>query len=173
VKSISFFYFYQLINHAGITMSRIINLNRGLNIHLKGDAEKVLATSVEAEKYAIKPTDFPGIAPKILVKAGQVVKAGEPVFFDKKNPEVLFTAPVSGEILAVNRGERRKVLEIVLKADGKKDSVEFLKADPLKLTREEVKSQLKESGLWPFLKQRTYGTVSKPENTPFPHPFQP
>lgn len=147
-------------------MSRIINLNRGLNIHLKGDAEKVIATSVEVEKYAIKPTDFPGLAPKILVKAGQVVKAGEPVFFDKKNPEVLFTAPVSGEILAVNRGERRKVLEIVIKADGKKDSVEFIKADPLKLTREEVKSQLKESGLWPFLKQRPYGTVAKPESSP-------
>jgi len=147
-------------------MPKVINLKRGLNIRLKGDAEKVPGTSIEADKVALKPTDFPGLAPKILVKAGQEVKAGEPVFFDKYNPEILFTAPTSGEVLAINRGERRKVLEIVIKADGKNDSVEFTKADPQKLSRDEIKEQLKKSGLWPFLKQRPYGTVAKPESSP-------
>jgi len=100
------------------------------------------------------------------VKAGQEVKAGEPVFFDKYNPEILFTAPTSGEVLAINRGERRKVLEIVIKANGKNESLEFLKADPTKLSREEIKEQLKNSGLWAFLKQRPYGTAAKPASNP-------
>jgi len=147
-------------------MSKIINLKRGLNIRLKGDAKKVFGTSIEADKVALKPTDFPGLAPKILVKAGQEVKAGEPIFFDKYNPEILFTAPTSGEVLAINRGERRKVLEIVIKTDGKNNSVEFIKADPQKLSRDEIKEQLKRSGFWPFLKQRPYGTVAKPHTTP-------
>jgi Na+-transporting NADH:ubiquinone oxidoreductase subunit A len=147
-------------------MLKVINLKRGLNIRLKGDAEKVLGTSTEADKVALKPTDFPGLSPKILVKAGQEVKAGEPIFFDKYNPEILFTSPTSGEVLAINRGERRKVLEIVIKADGKNESIEFTKADPQKLTCEEIREQLKKSGLWPFLKQRPYGIVARPESNP-------
>ncbi len=147
-------------------MSKVINLKRGLNIRLKGEAWKVLETSFEAVRLALKPTDFPGLSPKILVKAGQKVKAGEPLFFDKKNPEILFTSPASGEVLAINRGERRKVLEIVIQTDGINNSVEFTKADPQKLTRTEIKEQLKKSGLWSFLKQRPYGTVAKPESTP-------
>lgn len=147
-------------------MSKVINLKRGLNIRLKGDAAKVLGTSILADKVALKPTDFPGLSPKILVRPGQEVKAGEPVFLDKYNPEILFTAPTSGEVLSVNRGERRKVLEIVIKADGKNESVEFNKVDPQKLSREEIKEQLKKSGTWAFLKQRPYGTIARPETTP-------
>lgn len=147
-------------------MSKVINLKRGLNIRLKGDAEKVLGTSIEADKFALKPTDFPGLSPKIVVKAGQGVKAGEPIFIDKYNPEILFTAPTSGEVLAINRGERRKVLEIVIKADGKHDSAEFTRADPQKLSREEIKEQLKISGMWPFLKQRPYGILAKTTDVP-------
>ena len=147
-------------------MSKVINLKRGLNIRLKGDAEKVLGTAVEAEKVALKPTDFHGISPKILVKPGQLVKAGEPVFFDKYNPEIQITAPTSGEVMEICRGERRKVLEIVIKADGKNTSAEFSKADPAKLSRDEVRQLLLKSGLWAFLKQRPYGTVAKPTGKP-------
>lgn len=147
-------------------MSKVINLKRGLNIRLKGDAEKVLGTSIDADQVALKPTDFPGLTPKILVKTGQKVKAGEPVFFDKYNPEILFTAPTSGEVLAVNRGERRKVLEIVIKTDGKNESLEFGKVDPSRLSRDEIKEQLKNNGMWAFLKQRPYGTVAKINSTP-------
>jgi len=147
-------------------MSKVINLKRGLNIRLKGDAEKVLGTSIDADTVALKPTDFPGLAPKILVKSGQEIKAGQPLFFDKNNPEILFTSPTSGEVLAINRGERRKVLEVVVKADRKNESIDFTKGDPLKLSREEIKEKLKQSGLWPFLKQRPYGTVANPHTTP-------
>ncbi|MBK5194276.1 MAG: Na(+)-translocating NADH-quinone reductase subunit A [Flavobacteriaceae bacterium] len=147
-------------------MSKVINLKRGFNIRLKGDAEKNLGTSVETDKVAIKPTDFPGLVPKLLVKAGQNVKAGEPIFFDKYNPEVFYTAPTSGQVLEINRGERRKVLEIIIKADGKNESVPFTKADPKNLSAEEIKEQLLKSGLWPFIKQRPYGTTAKPSQIP-------
>lgn len=147
-------------------MSKVINLKRGLNIRLKGDAGKVLGTAIVADKVALKPTDFPGLSPKILVRPGQEIKAGEPVFLDKYNPEILFTSPTSGEVLSINRGERRKVLEIVIKADGKNESVEFNKVDPQRLSRDEIKEQLKKSGTWAFLKQRPYGTVANPETTP-------
>lgn len=147
-------------------MSKVINLKRGLNIRLKGDAERILGTSIEADKVALKPTDFPGLVPKILVKTNQEVKAGEPIFFDKYNPEILFTSPISGQVMAINRGERRKVLEIIIKSDGKNESILFPKADPKKLSRLEITTQLISSGLWPFLKQRPYGTVAKPAQTP-------
>jgi len=147
-------------------MSKVINLKRGFNIRLKGDAEKNLGTSIDADKVALKPTDFPGLVPKLLVKAGQQVKAGEPIFFDKYNPEVFFTAPTSGQVLEVNRGERRKVLEVIIQADGKNSSVDFVKADPQKLAASEIKELLLQSGLWPFLKQRPYGTIAKPSDTP-------
>jgi len=147
-------------------MSKVIKLKRGLNIRLKGDAEKVLGIAVEGEKVGLKPTDFHGISPKILVKPGQQVKAGEPVFFDKYNPEIQITAPTSGEVMEICRGERRKVLEIVIKADGKNTSAEFSKTDPQKLSRDEVRDQLLKSGLWAFLKQRPYGTIAKPTGKP-------
>ena len=147
-------------------MSKVINLKRGLNIPIKGEAEKTLGSMIVADKVAIKPTDFPGLIPKILVKLEQEVKAGEPIFFDKYNPDIFFTAPVSGQVIAVNRGERRKVLEIIIKADGKNESVAFTAADPQRLSREEVKSTLINSGLWPNLIQRPYGTLAKPAHTP-------
>lgn len=150
----------------GNIMSKVINLKRGLNIRLKGVAEKIPGTSIAVDKYALKPSDFPGLVPKILVKVDQEVKAGEPIFFDKYNPEIFFTAPTSGQVIAINRGERRRVLEIIIKADGKHESLSFAKADPSKLTREEVKAQLISSGLWPFLKQRPYGSVAKPASVP-------
>ncbi|HEY3370749.1 MAG TPA: Na(+)-translocating NADH-quinone reductase subunit A [Prolixibacteraceae bacterium] len=147
-------------------MSKVINLKRGLDIRLKGGAEKILGTSIEVDKVALKPTDFPGLIPKILVKVDQEVKAGEPIFFDKYNPEIFFTAPTSGQVVAINRGERRKVLEIIIKADGKNESITFTKANPQSLSGDEIKTQLINSGLWPFLVQRPYGTLAKPGQRP-------
>lgn len=95
-------------------MSEVIKLRKGLDIKLKGKAEKVLKAAPVPEAYALKPTDFPGLMAKLNIKPGQDIKAGEPVFFDKYNPEVLFTAPVGGKVVSVNRGERRKILEVVI-----------------------------------------------------------
>lgn len=147
-------------------MSKHFKMKRGFNIRLKGAAQAVLEDAPAPKSVAVKPTDFPGLTPKLSVKADAQVKAGDALFFDKYNPEILFTSPVSGTVQAVVRGERRKVLEIVVEPDGKNEHCEFTKADPSKLSREEVRDQLLKSGLWPFIKQRPYGVLAKPADVP-------
>lgn len=147
-------------------MSEIIKLRKGLNIKLKGSANKELETLSIPTTVALKPTDFPGLTPKLLVKADAVVKAGEGLFYDKYHPEILFTAPFGGKVVSVNRGERRKILEIVIETDEKTGSAEFKKADPISLSGDEIKEQLLKSGLWPFLKRRPYGIIAAPDEKP-------
>ncbi len=147
-------------------MSEVIKLRKGLNIKLKGSASKELETLSVPATVALKPTDFPGLIPKLLVKAEAVVKTGDALFYDKYHPEVLFTAPLGGKVISVNRGERRKILEIVIETDENAGSVEFTKADPTSLSGEEIKEQLLKSGLWPFIKRRPYGVIASPDEKP-------
>ena len=92
-------------------MSKPIKIKRGLNIPLKGSAEKVLVRLDKAETYGVKPTDFPGLVPKLNVAVGDKVRAGSPLFHDKYRPNIVFSSPVSGEVVDVRRGERRVILE--------------------------------------------------------------
>ena len=98
-------------------MSKIIKLCKGLDIRLQGEAAKTIVNAPLASEYAVSPLDFEGVTPKMLVKVGDTVEAGSPLFFDKKRPEILFTSPVSGTVSAVNRGEKRKILSVVVTAD--------------------------------------------------------
>ena len=147
-------------------MPNVINLKKGLNIALAGKAEKVLVSPGLPKTFAVKPTDFHGIRPKMLVRPDDKVKAGSPLFFDKYNPDVLFTAPVSGRVVAVNRGERRKILEIVIKAGDEMEYHEFDKADPQSLSRDDIVRLLLKSGLWPLLRQRPYGIIPRTDDRP-------
>ncbi len=147
-------------------MSEVIKLRKGLDIKLKGSAEKVLESLATPAMVAIKPTDFPGLTPKMSVKPGQEVKAGDALFYDKYHPEILFTAPVGGKVVSVNRGERRRILEIVIEFNPQAGSREFIKANPGSLSAEEVKKQLLDSGLWPFIKRRPYGIIASPKEQP-------
>ena len=147
-------------------MSEVIRLKKGLNIKLKGSAEKVLEKLSVPATVALKPTDFPGLTPKLSVKANAEIKAGDALFYDKYHPEILFTAPVGGKVLSINRGERRKILEIVIEANESGGSVKFKKADPLGLSEDEVKEQILKSGLWPFIKRRPYGVIASPTEKP-------
>ena len=147
-------------------MANVIKLKKGLDIPLNGIAEKVLEKPVGPRLYAVKPTDFPGIRPKMMVHIDDEVRAGTPLFFDKYNPDVLFTSPVSGRVVAVNRGERRKILEVVIKSDDKITFREFKKADPLAISREDIVDNLLKAGMWPLLRQRPYGIIPKPEDEP-------
>ncbi|QGY45401.1 Na(+)-translocating NADH-quinone reductase subunit A [Maribellus comscasis] len=147
-------------------MSEVIKLRKGLNIKLKGSAEKVLETLPVPATVALKPTDFPGLTPKLSVKADHEVKAGDALFYDKYHPEVVFTSPVGGKVVSINRGERRKILEVVVEANESAGSVEFRKADPNSLSGNEIKEQLLKSGLWPFIKRRPYGIVASPDDKP-------
>lgn len=147
-------------------MSKTIKLRKGLNIRIKGKAEPVLDTTPPAELYALKPTDFPGLTPRLSVKQDQEVKAGEPLFYDKYHQEVVYVAPVSGTITLINRGERRKIMEVVIKKGPGDESVDFGKADPLLMSDEEIRQHLLSSGMWPFIKRRPYGVVARPDEKP-------
>src|SRR6056297_3228548 len=147
-------------------MSEVIKLRKGLNIKLKGRAEKALENLPVPATVALKPTDFHGLTPKLSVKPGHKVKAGDALFYDKYHPEILFTAPLGGEVRSVNRGERRKILEVVVEVDKDVGEVAFKKADPKKLSADEIKEELLKSGLWPFIRQRPYGIIPSPDNKP-------
>ncbi|MDR1155516.1 MAG: Na(+)-translocating NADH-quinone reductase subunit A [Bacteroidales bacterium] len=147
-------------------MSKTIRIRKGLNIKLKGKAEKILVKAEPSDKYAIKPADFPGLIPKMLVKEGDTVKAGTPLFMDKNRPEVLFASPVSGTLEAVVRGEKRRILEVVVKADGKDSSEDFSKAKPVDSTKEAITGYLLAGGVWPFIRQRPYAIIANPQDTP-------
>jgi len=147
-------------------MSKVIRIKKGLNINMEGIAEKVIKKALPSEFYAVKPTDFKGIRPKLVVNVGDKVKAGSPLFFDKFQPEVQFTSPVSGEVTAINRGERRMILEVIVRADAKIEYKEFKHGDPKSMSRDEVVSILQESGLWPALRQRPYSTTANPKDEP-------
>ena len=147
-------------------MSKVIKIKKGLDIKLKGAAEKIISNVQPASAYAVKPTDFPGIVPKLVARPGDRVKAGSILFFDKLRPEVKFTSPVSGEVKAVNRGERRKILEIVVEADGKNEYKDFGSADPGKLDRSEVIGKIQDAGLWPAIRQRPYAVIARSQTEP-------
>ncbi len=110
-------------------MSITIRLKKGFDIPIKGIADKTIAGEAEPKMFGVKPVDFPGLIPKLNVKPGDNVKAGTPLFHDKLNPEILFTSPVSGRVISVERGDRRKILEVVVEKTGN-DYVDFGKADP-------------------------------------------
>lgn len=147
-------------------MSEAIKIKKGLNINLAGKAEKIFIKTDPANIYAVKPTDFVGITPKLLVAEGDSVKAGSPLFFDKYQTNIKFTSPVSGKVSAINRGERRKILEVVIEHDGNQQFESFSKGDPLNLDKETIINNLLNSGLWPAIKQRPYNTIAKPTDTP-------
>ena len=151
-------------------MSKTIKIKRGFNINLAGKAEKSFSDCGQPETFAVKPTDFQGIErPKLLVKEGDEVKAGTPVFYDKKNEKIKFTAPVSGEIVEIKRGEKRKLLEIKILVDKKNQYVSFPKytvSDIANLSREQVVEGLLNSGIWPNLIQRPFAIVANPDDTP-------
>ncbi|MBI1185195.1 Na(+)-translocating NADH-quinone reductase subunit A [bacterium] len=148
-------------------MGKTIKLKRGHDIILEGGAIKVLGETPQIATYALKPANNFGIKPKLMVKTGAEVKAGTPLFYDKNNESALFCAPVSGEVVDIVRGEKRKLLEIRILAD-KEISYENLgtKTEISALDREAVVAGLLKSGAWPMLRMRPFAKVAKPGDTP-------
>jgi len=151
-------------------MTETIKIKKGFDINLVGKAEKKIGELPQPELFALKPTDFIGIRrPKLLVKEGDNVKAGTPLFLDKMMDNVQYTSPISGEVVEIKRGEKRKLLEVKILADKEITYESFPKytiSDLKKLEREEICKTLCKSGIWPKILQRPYGTVAKPEDTP-------
>lgn len=146
-------------------MAVSITLRKGLDIKISGKPEKVFAGDIDPAFYGVKPVDFPGLIPKICVKTGDRVSAGSPLFYNKMNPVIQFTSPVSGVVREVVRGDRRKLLEIVVEKEGN-DFAVFEKIGKEKLNRETVRENLLKSGLWPAIRQRPYHIVANPDETP-------
>ena len=147
-------------------MSNNIYLKQGLDIPISGVAAQNTKKVIVPDVVAVKPTDFRALVPKLLVKEGDKVLAGTPVLADKMSQNILFTSPVSGTVAEVVRGEKRKLLEVRIKADANQEYVDFGAKKVADLTAEQVKSALLEAGLWPALTQRPYGIIANPEAKP-------
>jgi Na+-transporting NADH:ubiquinone oxidoreductase subunit A len=147
-------------------MAERIKIKKGLQIPLQGQAEETLRGTIASEFVQICPEDYQGITPKLSVKPGDVVKAGAPLFYDKNHIEMLFASPVSGEVVAVDRGEKRRILNITIKADAVNQYVDFGKKKVESLSAQEVKAAIIEAGIWWTIKQRPYDIVANPEKTP-------
>jgi Na+-transporting NADH:ubiquinone oxidoreductase subunit A len=151
-------------------MSKTVKLKKGFDIKLVGKAEKQLADFQSAKTFAIKPTDFVGMQrPKVTVNEGDTVKAGTPLLFDKAMEKVQYVAPVSGEIVEIKRGDKRKLLEIKILADSKISYESFDKysgSTLQSLSREGAIAQMTKSGVWPQIIQRPFGVVANPDDTP-------
>lgn len=147
-------------------MSNNIKLRKGLDLPLAGAAQKTVLMEVKPDVVALKPTDFKGLVPKLLVKEGDAVKAGTPLFADKMCPEILFTSPVSGTVQSVVRGEKRKLLAVTVKADAAQSCEDFGQHKLSELSAEDIKSLLLKSGLWASIVQRPYGIIAKPDANP-------
>ena len=147
-------------------MPKVIRIKKGLTIPIQGDAEKILQQSPRAASYAVSPSDFHGLTPKMLVKEGDRVKAGTPLFFDKYNESILFTSPVSGVFSLLVRGEKRRILELRIEPDAEDDYVDFGQPELSSMTRDDITSLLLRSGLWPTIRQRPYAIMAKPDAVP-------
>ena len=143
-----------------------IQTRRGAKLSIKGEAEKVFAKTPSSTTFALKPDDFFGTIPKLLKKEGEEIQAGEPIFFSKKVPQIKFVSPVSGVIETIQRGARRKIEKIVIKANASSKAISHDCKNWEKLNRKDLKNLLLESGNWPFIHQRPYGTIASPEDTP-------
>ena len=147
-------------------MSNNIYLKKGLNIPINGVAAQTTKKVIVPDVVTIKPTDFRGLVPKLLVREGDKVLAGTPVLADKMSQNILFSSPVSGVVAEVVRGEKRKLLEVRIKADAEQEYVDFGVKRVADMSAEQIKEALLAAGLWPALVQRPYGIVANPEATP-------
>ena len=147
-------------------MSKNIVLKKGLNIPIAGEAELRVSKAIAPGIVAVCPTDFKGLLPRLLVKEGDSVLCGSPVIADKKNPDILLASPVSGTVKELVRGDKRKLLAVLIEADDEQKCVDFGKKDVDGLDADAVRSAILQAGLWPWLVQRPYGILANPLETP-------
>lgn len=165
-KLINFAAIFSIITYTTL-MPKDIRVRRGLDIKLVGEAERSISPVPRASLYALIPDDFHGETPKLLLREGAEVKAGTAVFYAKRDARIKVAAPVSGEIVEIVRGARRKILEIRILAD--RDRMEYETLTPPDISRasaESLKAFMCDSGLWPYVRQRPYAVVANPDDTP-------
>ncbi|WP_282918233.1 Na(+)-translocating NADH-quinone reductase subunit A [Porphyromonas macacae] len=148
-------------------MAKVLTIKKGLSLKLKGAApQEYLSPVFACSSYALVPDDFQGVVPKLLVREGDKVAAGDAVFFHKRMPSVMFVAPVSGEVTAINRGAKRKILSIEIKPDAEQTYRTTDVSRVPSMIREEIRELLCKSGLWGFMRQRPFDIVPDPAIVP-------
>ena len=139
-------------------MRETITIRKGLDLPIGGAAEMLLTDARSITTYAVKPTDFVGLTPRLLVEEGDAVNVGDALFVDKNDERIRFTSPVSGQVKAIVRGEKRKLLEVVVEAD--------FKSTTTPINTDDTKAAMLQCGLWTQLRQRPFGTVANPDDKP-------
>lgn len=147
-------------------MSKDIRIKKGVDIQLIGQAEMKLEKAPRSAYYSIKPTDFHGVVPKLHLRAGAKVDVGTPIFYDKNTPDVNFVSPVSGEITEIKRGAKRKMLEIIIKADAQDEFVDMGSINLDSCSREDLIQHLMKAGVWPSVRQLPYAVIADPTIVP-------
>ena len=150
-------------------MSETITIRKGLDLPISGAAEKRLTDARSITTYAMKPTDFVGLTPRLLVEEGDLVAVGDALFCDKSDERIRFTSPVSGQVKAIVRGEKRKLLEVVVEADYKSagsTAADYKSATVALTTADAIKAAMLQCGIWTQLRQRPFGTVANPDDKP-------
>jgi len=147
-------------------MANRIKIKKGLQIPLLGVSEETLRGEITSEFVRICPEDFHGITPKLAVKVGDTVKAGTALFYEKNHAEMLFASPVSGVITEIERGEKRRILNIVIKADSSNLYEDFGKKSVAALSGDEVKRAILDAGIWFLIRRRPYDVAAAPDKQP-------
>lgn len=147
-------------------MANVVKLRKGLEINLKGKAKEKKQPTRGSQEYGLVPDFFVGVTPKVVVRPGDHVLAGDPLFVNKACPEVNFASPVSGTVTEVMRGQRRRVLCVKVKADEKQEYRDFGVRDTGSLDADKVKKALLEAGLFGYVNQLPYAVSTTPDTTP-------
>ncbi|WP_310992543.1 Na(+)-translocating NADH-quinone reductase subunit A [Aequorivita marina] len=147
-------------------MSKDIKIKKGLTINLKGEAEKTLSSAPRSRTFAIRPSDFHLVTPKMVVKEGGKFQAGETIFYSKSNELVKFVSPVSGTLTKIERGAKRVITKILIEADAEDTFKDFGVMSPTSSSAEAIKGRLLESGCWPFIMQRPYAVIADTKQEP-------
>ena len=144
----------------------MITIRKGLDIPITGTAESRVTDARSITTYAVKPTDFVGLTPRLLVVEDNVVKVGDTLFCDKNDERILFTSPVAGRIKAILRGEKRRLEAVVVEEDRTDGSTDSKPSYDIPKNAEETKALMLRCGLWTMLRQRPFGTIAKPDDKP-------
>ena len=147
-------------------MSKDIKIKKGLTIKLKGEAEKIISSAPRSRTFAVSPSDFHLITPKMAVKEGEKVQAGDTLFYSKSNKLIKFVSPVSGTLTRIERGAKRIIHNIFIEADPQDTFKEFGVLSPTSSNAEAIKARFLESGCWPFIMQRPYAVIADTEQEP-------
>ncbi|HPC36203.1 MAG TPA: Na(+)-translocating NADH-quinone reductase subunit A [Candidatus Marinimicrobia bacterium] len=146
----------------------LIKIKKGLNLPITGTPEQVISPAQSVSQVALLGPDYVGLKPQFSVAVGDQVKLGQTLFTDKTYPQIRFTAPGAGQVIAVNRGAKRAFLSLIINLDGD-EAIQFKSFSEKQISslkREEIVSQLLDSGLWPLFKTRPFGKLANPESQP-------